>query len=34
LPGGTIKTEEDLNAWPAAPEEQIRAKLKDGPVIL
>jgi hypothetical protein len=34
LPGGTIKTEADLKAWLAEAEQRIRAKLKDGPVIL
>jgi hypothetical protein len=34
LPGGTIKTEDDLRAWLAAAEARIRAKLKDGPVIV
>jgi hypothetical protein len=34
LPGGTIKSEEDLKAWLAEAEERIRAKLNDGPVIV
>ena len=34
LPGGTIKDESDLKSWLKSAEEQIRAKLKDGPVIL
>ena len=34
LPGGTIKGEDDLKSWLATAEETIRAKLKDGPVIL
>lgn len=34
LPGGTIKSEDDLKAWLAEAEGCIRAKLKDGPVIL
>jgi hypothetical protein len=34
LPGGTIKNEEDLKEWLASAEERIRAKLKDGPVIV
>jgi hypothetical protein len=34
LPGGTIKNEDDLKTWLALAEERIRAKLKDGPVIL
>ena len=34
LPGGTIKDEGDLTAWLASAEEQIREKLKDGPVIV
>lgn len=34
LPGGTIKNEDDLKAWLTSAEEQIREKLKDGPVIV
>ncbi len=34
LPGGTIKTEDDLKSWLASAEEAIREKLKTGPVIL
>ena len=34
LPGGTIKNDDDLKSWLKAAEERIRAKLKDGPVIL
>jgi hypothetical protein len=34
LPSGTIKDEGDLKAWLTAAEEQIREKLKDGPVIV
>ena len=34
LPGGTIKDEDDLKSWLAEAEEQIREKLKNGPVIL
>ena len=34
LPGGTIKNEDDLQAWLALVEEEIREKLKDGPVIV
>ena len=34
LPGGTIKNEDDLKAWLTSAEEQIREKLKDGPVII
>ena len=32
LPGGTIKTEEELKAWLTGTESLIRSKLKDGPV--
>jgi hypothetical protein len=32
--GATIKDENDLNAWLKGAEDQIRAKLQDGPVIL
>jgi hypothetical protein len=34
LPGATIKNEDDLQKWLALAKEQIREKLKDGPVIL
>jgi hypothetical protein len=34
LSGGTIKDEHDLSAWLKGAEDQIRAKLQDGPVIL
>ncbi len=34
LPGGTIKTEAELAAWLEQSARLIRAKLKDGPVIL
>lgn len=34
LTGATIKSEDDLRAWLASAEEQIRLKLKDGPVII
>ncbi len=34
LPGGTIRTEEELRAWLAAVEATIRAKLAEGPVIV
>jgi hypothetical protein len=34
LPGGTIKSEDDLKLWLAEAETCIRKKLKDGPVIL
>jgi hypothetical protein len=34
LPQATIKTEEELAAWLTAAGDRIRAKLKDGPVIL
>jgi hypothetical protein len=34
LTGGTIKNEDDLRGWLTTAEEQIRDKLKDGPVIL
>ena len=34
LPSGTIKNEGDLKAWLTAAEEQIRERLKDGPVIV
>ncbi len=34
LPSGTIKDEGDLKAWLTAAEEQIRERLKDGPVIV
>ena len=34
LAGGTIKDEADLKSWLKAAEEQIRIKLKEGPVIL
>ena len=34
LPGGTIKNEDDLKAWLTSAEEQIREKLKEGPVIV
>jgi hypothetical protein len=34
LPGGTIRNEDDLKTWLKATEDQIRARLKDGPVIL
>jgi hypothetical protein len=34
LPGATIRNEHDLKTWLSLAEEQIRGKLKDGPVIL
>lgn len=34
LPGGTIKTDDDLKAWLTEAEDCIRKKLKEGPVIL
>jgi hypothetical protein len=34
LPGATIKDEDDLRAWLKNAEDQIRARLQDGPVIL
>jgi hypothetical protein len=34
LPGGTIKSEDDLQTWLALAEEKIREELKAGPVIL
>ena len=34
LSGGTIRDEADLKSWLEDAEGQIRAKLKDGPVIL
>jgi hypothetical protein len=34
LPGGTIKDESDLKSWLKSAEDQIRTKLRDGPVIL
>ncbi len=34
LPSGTIKNEDDLHTWLSLAEEQIREKLKDGPVIV
>ena len=34
LPGGTIKTDDDLRAWLTEAEDCIRKKLKEGPVIL
>ena len=34
LPGGTIRNDEDLQAWLTTAEQHIRTKLKDGPVIL
>jgi hypothetical protein len=34
LPGGTIKNDEDLQAWLTTAEQCIRTRLKDGPVIL
>jgi hypothetical protein len=34
LPGGTIKTEDDLRNWLTAVEKEIRAKLQNGPVIV
>lgn len=34
LPGGTIKTEDDLTAWLNDVRGRVLAKLKDGPVIL
>lgn len=34
LPGSTIKNEADLQAWLKKAEDQIREKLKDGPVIV
>jgi len=34
LPGGTIKNEDDLKAWMNLVEDHIRARLKDGPVIV
>ncbi len=34
LPGGTIKTEADLQAWLDDVKARVMAKLKDGPVIL
>jgi hypothetical protein len=34
LTGGTIRNEDDLKSWLSSAEEQIREKLKDGPVIL
>ena len=34
LPGGTIKTDDDLKSWLAEAEDCISKKLKDGPVIL
>jgi hypothetical protein len=34
LPGGTIKDDFDLKSWLKSAEDQIRVKLKDGPVIL
>ena len=34
LPGRTIKTEADLKSWLKAVENEIRAKLNDGPVIV
>jgi len=34
LAGGTIKDETDLKTWLKAAEDQIRARLKEGPVIL
>ena len=34
LPTGTIKNEDDLQTWLSLTAEQIREKLKDGPVIV
>ncbi len=34
LPSATIKTEADLKEWLGEAEKRIRAKLKDGPVIV
>ena len=34
LPGGTIKSEHDLQTWLSLAGEQIREKLKEGPVIV
>jgi hypothetical protein len=34
LPAGTITNEDDLKEWLTSAEEQIREKLKDGPVIV
>jgi hypothetical protein len=34
LPGGTITNENEMNSWLSSAEQQIRDKLKDGPVIL
>jgi len=34
LPGGTIRNENELNSWLSSAEQQIRDKLKDGPVIV
>ena len=34
LPSGTIKNEDDLQSWLSLVEEQIREKLRDGPVIV
>jgi hypothetical protein len=34
LPGGTIRSDEDLHVWLTTAEQCIRTKLKDGPVIL
>jgi hypothetical protein len=34
LAGGTIKNEDDLRGWLTTAEQQIRDKLKDGPVII
>ncbi|MBA2114071.1 BREX system P-loop protein BrxC [Bremerella alba] len=34
LPGGTIKNGDDLKTWLVSAEEAIKAKLKDGPVIV
>jgi len=34
LPGWTIRNDEDLQAWLTTVEQCIRARLKDGPVIL
>jgi len=34
LPSVTIKNEDDLRNWLSLVEEQIRAKIKDGPMIV